>query len=742
MHPKLVFSMVGAFPLLLSLAATAQTSTPAKAAHSKAGNKTSSKAASHAAPHAEDVLVPLDPQQRVIQMLNRFTFGPRPGDIDAVKKIGADAWFEAQLNPQAIPDHVMDRRMSDFLSLYLPPSELLAQFPSNQTIRQIADGKRPYPNDPVLAAAYEVLALKSNRGEVDKKAKLSATPPPEMTDEQKRAKQKQQQQQAQVLAFQVLAYPKDQRMQAILKLPVEDREILTGFVQDPQKSLLLNDLSPKQRDIFGMMAAGPDAVRVIDGQLQQVKILRAVLSERQLLEVMTDFWYNHFNVDIRKDAAQWYTPTYERDAIRAHALGKFSDLLLATAKHPAMLYYLDNWSSVGPESQAAGRPNKKQAERGLNENYGREVMELHTVGVDGGYTQADVTNLARILTGWTIDDPKQGGGFVFDPRKHEPGPIKWFGQTIQDSGEAGGQQALLWLAAQPQTAHFISYKLAQRFVADQPPPALVDRMAKTFLDTSGDIKEILRTMVRSPEFNSQKYYRNQVKTPLDFVVSVLRATDTNPTNPTALVQTLTKMGEAPYQMQPPTGYPTTADHWMNSGAIVDRLNFSIQFANSKVGGIKYDAPRFLAEGLLARPALVPSAHGEGHAQSIAVTSTGTPSGQDEALNLMEQMLIGGQVSAKTNAVIKRELSGPPPDVTAAAPASSGAATMNDAGGTMGSSMSGGMGMQPAPAQSMSAPPAKAQTNPAPGQRVEDPDPAQTLDMMTALILGSPEFQMH
>jgi uncharacterized protein (DUF1800 family) len=671
-------------PLVVAVIATAQT----KPVHRKP--------ATHSAAHAEEVSAPLTSQEQAIQMLNRFTFGPTPGQIDAVEKMGPDAWFEQQLNPQSIPDPVVDKRLAEFPSLYLAPSDLLVQFPSNQMIRQTAEGKRPYPADPNLAASYEVLVFKYNRRKEQEKAQQNAPTAQvgqmtngqsaDMSDEQKKEQRREWQQQAQVLADQVLAFPKDQRMQAILKLPVEQRA----------------------KELFALMAGGPDGLHVIDGELQQAKILRAVLSERQLLEVMTDFWYNHFNVDIRKDADQWYAPTYERDAIRAHALDKFSDLLLATAQHPAMLWYLDNWSSIGPDSQAAGKGKK---DRGLNENYGREVMELHTVGVDGGYTQADVTNLAKILTGWTIDQPQQGGGFAFDPRKHEPGTIKWFGQTMQDNGYLEGQQALLWLAAQPQTAHFISYELAQRFVADDPPPALVDRMAKTYMDTGGDIREILRTMVHSPEFNSQKDYRNKVKTPLEFVASVLRATDTNPTNPGALTQVVARMGEPLYQMQPPTGYSTTADHWMNSGALVDRLNFSLQFASSKVGGIHFDAPRLLAEGLLAKPAVPPSTQHATRAQSIAMTATGLPSGQDEALNLMEQMLIASQVSAKTNAVIHRELSG--------AMADSPEPPMPSAS------------IQPAP-----LPANQTQANQA------QADPTQTLDTMTALILGSPEFQMH
>jgi uncharacterized protein (DUF1800 family) len=672
-NPLLVFSVLAAGGFSLGHAQAKKTA-PAPSRHA-----------------AVAPLPPLNDQERAIQMLSRFTFGPRPGDVEAVTKMGPDAWFEQQLNPDSIPDPVLDKRLADYPSLYLPPNQLLVEFPSNQIIRQIADGKRSSPPDPMLEGAYEVLLAKYNRRQAEQKAQQNAAQgttadmTPDMAEASKAAQRKQQQAAAQVLADEVLAFPKGERIQAIMKMPVEQRITLTEFVPDPQRGLLFNDFTPRERETFNLMAGGPDAMHVIDNELQQAKVLRAILSERQLQEVMTDFWYNHFNVDIRKEAAQWYTPTYERDTIRAHALGKFRDLLLATAQHPAMLIYLDNWSSIGPDSAAAGRPHGKQAQRGLNENYGREVMELHTVGVNGGYSQADVTNLAKILTGWTIDQPQQGGEFVFDLRKHEPGSKQWFGQKVPENGYVEGQRALEWLAAQPQTAHFISYKLAQRFVCDDPPEELVDRMAKTYLATDGDIKEILRTMVHAPEFNSEKYYRVKVKTPLEFVASVFRATDTNPANPGALVGVIGRMGEPLYQMQPPTGYSTTADHWMNSAALVDRLNFSMQFANSKVGGIKFDAPRLLAEGLLARTATAPAPlHGSSRAQTVALTSTALPSGQEEALGLMEQMLVDGKVSGKINDVIHRELAG---------------------------------------AQSAS-------------------DTTQTLDTMTALLLGSPEFQMH
>jgi uncharacterized protein (DUF1800 family) len=637
----------------------------------------------HLAPEA-----PLTDREEAAQLLNRFTFGPRPGDMSIVLKLGPEAWFERQLNPESIPDSALDKRLLDYPGLKLTSSQIAVDFPPNQMVRQTAEGKRPYPQDPVLACVYQVLVAKYDRQQQARKEEQANKSTPEEIEANKTAVKKQEQGTALPLAEQLLGTPRTQRMAAILNLSVDQRIALAEATPDPQKKMLIADFTPNEREIFYAMGGGPDAAHVVDGELQQAKVLRAILGERQLQEVMTDFWFNHFNVFLNKETDQIYTPAYERDAIRAHALGKFRDLLLATAQHPAMLVYLDNWQSIGPDSQAAGRPkpNQKGAQRGLNENYGREVMELQTVGVSGGYTQSDVTNLAKILTGWTIDRPEQGGDFVFDPRKHEPGDKKWFGQTIAGrSGENGygeGEAALSWLASRPQTAHFISYKLAQRFVADEPPAALVDRMAKTFLSTDGDIREVLRAMERSPEFWSRKNYRNKVKTPLDFVASAFRATETNPSNPAAIVNTLKTMGEPLYQMQPPTGYPVTADHWMNSAALVDRLNFSLALTGNKLGSIQFDSPHLLASGLLAREA-EPS---RSAMRRISVDESSPQSGREEALALIEQMLVGGAVSPKTDAVILKQIA-------------------DDANGT-------------APA-----------------------DPSQVLNTIAALILGSPEFQL-
>ncbi len=627
---------------------------------------------------------PLSNEEKAQHILDRFTFGPRPGEVSVVTKEGWEAWFERQLNPDSIPDTELDKRLAAYPALNMTPTEIAASFPDGQMLRQIEMGKQSMPKDPILAGAFEVALAKYDQRQA-KKNDNQAPPPIDMMKPEQPMGRQEQFASAQMLASQILGYPKNMRMQAIMKLPVEQRIVLCRDITEPQRSMLLNDFTPHEREIFYMMAGGGGGgLGVVQNEMMQAKLLRAILSERQLQEVMTDFWFNHFNVFMHKNGFEtYYLPDYERNAIRAHALGKFKDLLLATAEHPAMLDYLDNWTSIGPDSPAAQNQRRrgKQAERGLNENYGREVMELHTVSVNGGYTQADVTNLAKIFTGWTIDHPQLGGPFVFDERRHEPGPKKWFGHTVKEDGFNEGVQALMWLAAQPQTAHFISYKLAQRFVADDPPPALVDRMAKTYLTSDGDIKEVLRTMVHSPEFWSRTYYRNKVKTPLEFVASALRATDTNPTNPGALVGTIARMGEPLYQMQPPTGYPMTADHWMNSAALVDRLNFSVALANSRLGGMKFDAPHLLAAGLLTHSDATREIP---HTEPVSLMqSTTHASGEDEALALMEQLLVAGDVSTKTNTVIKQEL-----------------------------------------AQS------------------QQQDPAQTLDTMTAMILGSPEFQMR
>jgi len=280
------------------------------------------------------------------------------------------------------------------------------------------------------------------------------------------------------------------------------------------------------------------------------------------------------------------------DVIRPHVFGKFRDLLEATAKSPAMLFYLDNWMSADPAGPHVAfaprrfppRANAK-APKGLNENYGRELMELHTLGVDGGYTQKDVTEVARAFTGWTIDRPRQDGAFRFEPRLHDEGKKIVLGHVIDAGGMRDGEEVLDILAKHPSTAHFIATKLVRHFVSDTPPPPLVDRVAARFRETGGDLREVMRTILTSPEFLSPEAYHAKVKTPFEFVVSAVRATDADVHDARPLVQQIAQLGEPLYQCQPPTGYKDTADAWVNTGALVGRMNFGLALASNKIRGV-------------------------------------------------------------------------------------------------------------------------------------------------------------
>jgi uncharacterized protein (DUF1800 family) len=396
--------------------------------------------------------------------------------------------------------------------------------------------------------------------------------------------------------------PPDQRYKKIIASPANEQVAFADALRGGKGEEFLTGLDPKQKEVLEAMN---NPRGVITDELMQAKLLRAVYSERQLEEVMTDFWLNHFNVFINKGADHLFLTCYEQDVIRPHALGRFEDLLVATAKSPAMLFYLDNWLSIGPNSMQALNvplhaprngpyrypPNpraKGKQNSGLNENYGRELMELHTLSVNGGYTQRDVTEVAKVFTGWTIDKPNQGGGFMFDERKHEPGPKFVLGHRIKFKGEAEGREVLHILATSPQTAHFISLKLAQRFVSDDPPPALVDRMAKTFLKKKGDIREVLSTLFHSPEFWDENAYRAKVKTPLEFVVSAVRASGADVDNAMPLARQLAKMGMPLYGAQPPTGYSMKAETWVSSSALLERMNFALALAAGKIRGAKID----------------------------------------------------------------------------------------------------------------------------------------------------------
>ena len=351
----------------------------------------------------------------------------------------------------------------------------------------------------------------------------------------------------------------------------------------------------------------PGARRGLAEDLANAKLLRAAYSNRQLFELLDDFWYNHFNVFLNKGADRDYVSSYERDVIRPHVLGKFYDLLLATAQSPAMLFYLDNWQSVGADSGVTRRSYK----RGLNENYGRELLELHTLGVNGGYTQQDVINVARCFTGWTIASPREGGGFVYKDRWHDKGQKIVLGHRIKAGGGIDdGLRVIAILARQPATAHFISWKLAQRFVADNPPPSLVDRMAGMFLRNDGDLREVMRTMLLSPEFWSDGAYRAKVKTPFEMIVSALRVTDAEVSSARGLFNEFNKLGEPLYRKVEPSGYSNANAEWVSSAGLLERMNLANALAYNRIPGVQVDTglwprdesdPLRLAANVLGHP---------------------------------------------------------------------------------------------------------------------------------------------
>ena len=380
-------------------------------------------------------------------------------------------------------------------------------------------------------------------------------------------------------------------------------------------------------------------------EMQQGKVLRAIYSERQLDEQLSDFWFNHFNVFANKDLDLWLLPPFERDAIRPHVLGKFRALLEATAKSPAMLFYLDNYLSADPNSfdrlkhlppKQRPKPGAKLPpigpKRGLNENYGREIMELHTLGVDGGYTQQDVIEVARAFTGWTIKDPRGDSEFYFDERLHDPDAKRVLGKKIHAEGIKDGEQVLDLLAKNPHTAHHIALELAQHFVSDTPPDALVNRMAKSFQKSGGDLREVMRTMIYSPEFWSRDAYRAKVKRPFELVVSTARALGADVDDATPLVGWITRIGEPLYQCVPPTGYSDKAETWVNSGALLNRLNYAIALAGNHIRGSEIELPPLLG-----------------------TEATGDPY---QALDRAVTTFLAGQVSDTTRSTLEKESSDP------------------------------------------------------------------------------------
>jgi uncharacterized protein (DUF1800 family) len=533
---------------------------------------------------------PLTLNQQALHVLNRLTFGPRPGDVANLESTGIDAWVNRQLHPESIDDSALDARLSAYPAMQLSLQQLIERFPSPAMIRGAENGRLPIPSDRVVHAIYTDQIAQLEQKQAEKATQQAASQPaaPMNNDSSSPAAQ-QNALYADLDAEKIVNLPPNQRVDKLLAMqPQTFREFLRRLSR-PDRVALFADLTPQQREtVFALI----NPQLVVGGEVLVTRMLRDIYSERQLEAVMTDFWLNHFNVYLRKGPfAPWYLAEYQDKVIRPHALGKFEDLLDATAQSPAMLFYLDNAESVGPNSiaavRAANAPPRPGAAKphslGLNENYARELMELHTLGANGGYTQKDVIEVAKVFSGWTIDRPDQGGGFLFNDRRHEPGPKYVLNHVINDGGQEEGFEVLHILATSPATAHFISEELAERFVSDHPPAALVNRMAATWMKTGGDIREVLRTMLTSPEFWSHDAYRAKIKTPEEYVLSAARATGGDVVHPVALVEGLDQLGMPLFGCQTPNGYSWQADAWLNSGDLLDRMNFGLALTSNHAG---------------------------------------------------------------------------------------------------------------------------------------------------------------
>ncbi len=476
--------------------------------------------------------------ERIVHALNRLTYGPRPGEAARVRETGLERWIELQLYPERVPENpVLISRLAPLDSLAMTPAELVKKYPPPQALRQMAR-QGALPDDPVLRAAAERLEARLREG----KGPIVAGDSP------------------------------------------RDASATTGR---------LASLSPEQRR-RAAYATQPFAVAQSD--LLEAKLYRAIYSNRQLEEMLVDFWFNHFNVFLAKGQVRNYVAAYERDAIRPHVLRKFRDMVEATAKHPAMLIYLDNFQSVDPaaaEMLRRRRPNAPLRARGLNENYARELLELHTMGVDGGYTQQDVIEVARCFTGWSVRNPVLGGEFQFLAPMHDRRAKTVLGAAIPAGGGIeDGLKAIEIATRHPATARFISRKLAQRFVADEPPAALVERMARTFQATDGDLRAVMKTMLGSREFFSRGAWRAKLKSPLEMAASAARAVEANVSYATPLAARIGQLGQPLYRKQEPTGYPSTGEEWTSAAGLLGRLNLASAMASNRLPGVRVDLTRF------------------------------------------------------------------------------------------------------------------------------------------------------
>ncbi len=605
----------------------------------------------------------LDRNAQVDLVLSRFTFGPTSADKQALERMGVEAWFERQLDPEKIDDYAMERRLDAYPALRMAQADRLARYPEPNTLKQIAR-TGVLPSDPeeraIVGDQVEFYEMQQKNKAAAKAAEAQTTAPivrqpdgmgaqtlvtPAVTTAQANAADVQFQNLEQSTEAMpkpqvdtILALPPNERYGRLLSMPPAQLIALRKAARGPLEGKIADGMSPLQKETL-LALAGTN--RMINMETQGSRLLRDIYSQRQMEAVMTDFWLNHFNVFSGKNQQEPSQLIEYEKTIRAHALGKFEDLLVATAQSPAMLMYLDNATSVGPDSQAAMRQHrnaKNKADLGLNENYARELMELHTLGVNGGYTQHDVTEVAKVFTGWTLDKPNDGGDYTFNYNRHEPGSKTVLGTTIHEDGEREGLQVLHMLATSPATARFISTEIAQRFVSDTPPPAMVDRMAKAFLSSGGDIRQVLRAMVHSPEFFTATTVNAKLKTPLEYVTSAVRASGAEVTNPMPLVQSLQQLGMPLYGCQPPTGYKWDEETWLSSSALINRMNFALSLSTNRIGGVAVD--------------WTPVLQGTGETlKSVSMPLAGADPDAARKESLLEAKLMEVPVSAQTRAAV-------------------------------------------------------------------------------------------
>jgi uncharacterized protein (DUF1800 family) len=589
----------------------------------------------------------LTEDQKILHVLNRLGFGARPGDVEKVKSMGLQKYIDQQLDPTAIADTVAESKVRTLDIAKMTTSELFAKYPNPGALLQQLEGGR-------AAQARNQQPMPAGTG-------TPATP--------------------------------------------QDEAAMTQAEQRERRQ--------KINELYRKYDLKPAAQLV--PQIVSNRVLRAVYSERQLQEVMVDFWQNHFNVFAGKAAVRWYIPSYERDVLRKNALGNFRDLVVGTAQHPAMLFYLDNFQSTAPATQDAaananrerlerlilnGRPLPEQArerlkrqfnlndaqldqrlkemrasgnvslrpqqnQRGINENYARELMELHTLGVDGGYSQKDIVEVAKAFTGWTIADPRgyrraaaamikgteeerlnriqrqqgipddvESGGFFFNQRMHDTSSKAVLGQTVSEGGIKDGLKVIDILVAHPSTAKHIARKLAIKFVNDKPSEDLVKRVAAAFTSSKGDIKATLRALFSDKEFFAPENYRSKIKTPFELAVSSIRALGGETSAGPSMVAMLNKLGEVPYGYQAPTGYPDTAEDWVNTGALLERMNYAVAIASNRIPGSNVDLKRYTSKD-------------KGKLLDAAITS-----------------ILNGEISQATRSNLEKQLKQPLPEVKA------------------------------------------------------------------------------